>query len=191
MEVGGVVVVAATAALGYLAYDTYWNGGLEPVKSKIDGRTYQVRSLPDKQKAADLLASIAANLTTLMNHIEKTAGDDERTLRLVKRFHPERISESPESDKFTSYSINKGERVVFCLRQKGTNELVDLNTMMFVAIHEIGHIVTTAVGHPPAFWDNFRWLLDIAINIGIFTDRDYKKDPQEYCGIQITDSPLH
>ena len=35
------------------------------------------------------------------------------------------------------YSINKGKKILYCIRSKTVeNKLVDINTMMFVAIHE-------------------------------------------------------
>lgn len=191
MELGGVAVLLAGASLGYLAYDTYWSGGLEKVKSKVNHQSYMVRSLPDKQKAADLLANISIRLTTLMHHLEKTNPDDERSKRFLERFHPERISEGPESNKYTSYSINKGEKIVFCLRNKPDDDLVDINTMIFVALHEVAHICTVEIGHPPPFWENFKWLLREAMNIGIYEDQNFKEQPKAYCGIKITDSPLH
>lgn len=191
MEVGGIAVLFAGASLAYLAYDTYWTGGLETVKSSVNGESYMVRSLPDKEEAANLLARIAQHLKTLMRHLEKTTPDDPRAKRFLERFHPERISEGPESSKYTSFSINKGEKIVFCLRHKPKNDLVDLNTMMFVALHEIAHICTVEVGHPPSFWGNFKWLLNESVNVGVYQDQNFKDQPQAYCGIKITDSPLH
>jgi|APGre2960657373_1045057.scaffolds.fasta_scaffold00298_2 hypothetical protein len=192
MELGGLAAVAGGAAIAYMAYDTYFNAGLEPVISRVDGNSYTVRALPDKEDAADLLANIGAKLTLLMRHLEKTAPDDARGKRFSERFKPDRISEGPENSKYTSYSINKGEKIVFCLRSRdGKNELVDLNTMMFVALHEVAHICTIEVGHPPSFWENFKWLLTLSLNIGIYQDQDFKRAPQAYCGITITDSPLH
>ena len=194
VDIGGIAVFVAGATMLWLAYDTYWSGGLEAVKSKVNGHTYQVRSLPDRQAAADLLANIAAQLQTLVKHLEKTAAGDERTTRLVEKLDVGKISEGPESSKYTSYSINKGERIVFCLRSRDAatmNEIVDLNTMMFVALHELAHICTLEVGHIPVFWANFKWLLQESINVGVYQDRDYSRAPQAYCGIKITDSPLH
>ena len=31
---------------------------------------------------------------------------------------------------------------------------------MFVAIHELAHIMTESVGHEPEFWDNMGFLLE-------------------------------
>lgn len=192
MGLGAVAVTAAAAGLAYLAYDTYGAGNLEAVVSKEDGRAYQVQSLPDKQAAADLLAQIGARCTTLLRHLERAQPHDDRTLRLVEKFDAARLSEEPANNPYTSYSVNKGERVVLCLRSRDASRaLHDLNTLMFVAIHELAHIATKEIGHPPPFWQAFKWLLVEAVNIGIYQDRDYKAQPQPYCGISITDSPLH
>lgn len=62
--------------------------------------------------------------------------------------------------------------------------------MSFVAIHELGHVITVSIGHTQEFWDNFKWLLEICEKEGIYKSTDYSKYPQEYCGMKITDNPL-
>ena len=54
----------------------------------------------------------------------------------------------------------------------------------------MGHVITESIGHTQEFWDNFRYLLQKAISLGIYVKQDFKNNPQEYCGTQITDSPL-
>ena len=185
--IAAVIVIAVV----YFLWDTYVNGEVEYVKSTVDGNEYQVRSLPDKIEAANLLAKIRKNLETLSQHLEKTKQDDPRTVMIVRNFKPEKVSEGNESSKYTSYSVNKGEKIVFCLRSKDAGKkLVDLNTLMFVALHELAHVATESVGHTAEFWDNFKWILNEAINIGVYKKQDFKKNPQPYCGMTITDSPL-
>lgn len=180
----GVVVL-------YLIWDTYFAGQVEYVRSEVDGRDYLVQSQPDRQQAADLLANIRANILKLTGHLQKMYPDDERTKRLVRNLNIDNISEGTDNAKYTSYSINKGEKIVFCLRSRDANKkLVDLNTMMFVALHEVGHVCTESMGHTDEFWDNFRWLLEESIQVGIYRQQDFKTKPKEYCGITITDSPL-
>jgi len=192
MEYEGTLVLAITGVIIYLVYDTYFMGNLEYVKSTVDGNLYQVQDLPDKQDAADLLAHIKENLDLLVRHLEKINPSDQRVQRMVANFNSEKISEGVESTKYTSYSVNKGEKIVFCLRSKDANKtLTDLNTMMFVAIHELAHICTKSVGHTEEFWANMKWLLQESIQIGIYKEQDFKIKPQPYCGIQITDSPLN
>ena len=89
------------------------------------------------------------------------------------------------------YSINKGEKIVFCIRAKdGSNKLEPLNTMLFVAIHELSHLMTKSIGHNQEFWDNMRFLLNDSINSNLYTKEDYFNNPVDYCGTVINDSPL-
>ena len=61
---------------------------------------------------------------------------------------------------------------------------------MFVAIHELAHLMTESIGHTPEFWDNMRFLLKKAIELKIYIKQDFRKSPVSYCGTKITDSPL-
>lgn len=191
MEYDISIVTILIGVVVYLIYDTYVLGAREYVMSAVDAHKYLVRSLPDKQAAADLLAVTGKKLQTLTSHMQKMSPNDPRTLRLVEKFKPENICEGVDSKEYTSYSVNKGEQIIFCLRQKDKNNtLVDENTIVFVAIHELAHICTESIGHTDEFWQNFRWLLQEAIQIGIYAEQDYKAKPQQYCGINITSSPL-
>lgn len=192
MEITGYVVIILIIALSWILWDRYVQGEVEYIKSTIDGKEYLVRSLPDKQQAADLLATISTKLQTLVKYLEETEATDERTIRIVENFNPDQISEGSENAKYTSYSVNKGEKIIFCLRSRDKeNKLMDTNTMTFVALHELSHVGTKSTGHDESFWKNFKWLLERAIKIGIYQDQDFKNKPVEYCGIQITDSPLY
>lgn len=158
--------------------------------SKIDGRKYLVRNLEDKQEAADLLATIRANLIKLTQELKKKNGENEDIDRMINNFNPNNISESNENNKYTSYSVNKGEKMVFCIRSRDSkNRLVKLNTMMFVALHELAHTMTKSIGHTQEFWDNFRIILRNARKMGMYKRVNYNNTPVEYCGTQITDDP--
>ena len=50
--------------------------------------------------------------------------------------------------------------------------------------------MTKETGHVPPFWDNMKFLLKVAIKLGIYDYVDYSSNNQEYCGTQITDTPL-
>jgi predicted metal-dependent hydrolase len=186
----GILIVIFVFMYGYSTIEHLTND-LTTVKSNIDGKNYQVRNLPDKQEAADLLAKIRIKLEKLVDSMNKKFSEDSNVKQMVEKFNPNNITESPKSNKYTSYSINKGEKIVFCIRQKNdTEELVDENTITFVAIHELAHIMTKSVGHTEEFWDNFKKLLKESVKIGIYDRENYTNDPREYCGIQVTDSPL-
>ena len=146
----------------------------------------------DKQAAADLIAKIRIKLEKLINSMKEKYPNDKSVNRMSKKFNADNISESGKSSQYTSHSVNKGEKIVFCVRQKDENEsLVEENTITFVAIHELAHIMTKSIGHTDEFWDNFKRLLKEAIDMGIYNKEDYESNPKEYCGIKVTDSPLN
>ena len=110
--------------------------------------------------------------------------------RLVSNFNSNAFSETTPDSKYTSYSVNKGQSIVMCVRSKQDDKLVKENIMTFVAIHELGHLMTKTIGHDPEFWNNMRLLLKIAIDNGLYKNVDFNKKPEPYCGITISDTPL-
>ena len=160
------------------------------VVSSVDNRKYLVQNHHDKQQAADNLATIRKNLVLLVQELKSKNQNNVDVERMVNNFNPDNITEATKNNKYTSYSINKGEKIVFCLRSRDeTNKLVDLNIMMFVALHELAHTMTKSIGHTEEFWNNFRILLRNAQNLGIYKRVDYDKNPVDYCGTKITNDP--
>jgi hypothetical protein len=199
MKFAAVGAAIAVAMGGYLLY-LYANGGpgnLVDVKSATDGETYAVQDLPNKQKAAEVLAQIKANIQKVVEYYKQPEfASDKPAQLLVERFNPENIMENSMTSKETSYSENKGEKIVLCLRDKTRAPeypFVSMNTVMFVVLHEVAHLMTeelTTGKHTPEFWANFRRLLEDASKIGVYEPVNYSRTPVEYCGMQITDSPL-
>jgi len=186
-------VIIAILYFSYVLKKEGWQNELTKVKSSIDGHSYTVRNLPDKQQAADSLARIRQRLESMIDFLQKKYPNDQGIKRLAQNFRPDNISEGLPDGKYTSYSINKGEKIVFCVRQRdANNSLVDINTMMFVAIHEMAHLMTKSVGHTPEFWENMKILLERVIdsNLNIYQYQSFHKNPEEYCGTTITDTPL-
>ncbi len=168
---------------------------LIPVKSSIDGFTYKVRDMPDRQEAADMMARVRLKLNKLKIHVEASYPDKPQVRQLTRNFEAtaNRFCEATPDAEHTSYSVNKGEQVFFCLRQResGDESLVNEDIITFVAIHEMGHMITKTVGHGPDFWNNFAWLLQEAERIGIYQQRDFRAHPVSYCGMKITDQPTY
>jgi len=53
-----------------------------------------------------------------------------------------------------------------------------MNTMMFVALHELGHLMTKEIGHVPPFWANFKFLIKVAIHLKVYKYTDFNKKPE-------------
>jgi len=152
-----------------------------------DGRKYVVRRLPDEKKAAELLARINTHLIRLVKHMVTKFPGDAAVARLDANYNPEALSEGGTEVGYTSYSVNKGEKIVMCLRQPD-NTFVEENVLVYVAVHELGHLMTDEIGHTPVFWANFKRLAAEAIEIGVYKKVDFQKSPEPYCGIAITSS---
>jgi hypothetical protein len=126
----------------------------------------------------------------LVSYVAKKYPENEDVQRLVQKFNPKKISETLPTSEHTAYSENKGEKVAFCLNTtKDGDKLIDINTLTFVAIHELSHIMSETIGHKQEFWKNFKFILQNAKESNIYNPIDYKKNPQEYCGMKINDNP--
>ena len=156
------------------------------------GNTYCVREREKLELAANLLADVTKKMKDMVAYMKQTHPEDPRTIRLVEGFNPKKINETLPTSELTAYSENKGEKLAFCLNTtKEGNKLIDLNTLTFVALHELSHIMTESVGHKQDFWQNFKFLLENAKVAGIYEPVDYKKNPKKYCGMDINDNPYY
>lgn len=173
----------------YLESDAF---NLKCIISDVDNNTYCVRERNKIQLVADLLAKVTIKLKKLVKHMKNEFPKRNNVKRLVENFNPKKIYETLPTSKHTAYSENKGEKMAFCVtKKKNGTQLIDENTLTFVAIHELAHIATKSVGHNDEFWNNFKFLLEEAKKINIYNPVDYKKKPQEYCGMDITDNPYY
>jgi hypothetical protein len=165
---------------------------LKCIISGVDGNTYCVRERAKLELAADLLAQVTQKCKDLVNYVYKKYPKDPDVQRLKENFNPKKIMETLPTSEHTAYSENKGEKIAFCLNTtKDGNKLIDINTLTFVAIHELSHVMTKSEGHKQIFWQNFKFLLVNAKEAKIYDPVNYKKNPKEYCGMKITDNPYY
>jgi len=187
--------VLALVVVAYVCMN--WKQGQYPVayvKSNVDGQLYLVRNLPDKQECADRLSRVREKLLRLRTHLETSHKDKPFVSNIIKNFDctSDRFTESTPEAQYTSYTVNKGDKIHMCLRQRDEKEqLVNENIITFVALHEMAHCGTTSIGHTPDFWNHFAWLLKQAEAMKIYEYTDFSAHPVEYCGIHITDSPTY
>lgn len=80
----------------------------------------------------------------------------------------------------SSYTENKST-ITMCLKNPENGKYYDMNTLMYVALHELGHMVSKTHGHNEEFKRNFNTLLRQAENLGIYDPQ--KPIPPTYCGI--------
>ena len=181
-----ICILAVFFYMNFLRQKLY----LERVKAN-NGNEYLVRNLPDKVEAANKLGSISGSLKNLVNNLNEN--DDKKgeyIKNLKESFNPEYITENIPGSLYVAYSVNKGEELSLCIRDKGSEAFIDDNTIIFVAIHELSHIMTPETGHTPLFWDNMKYLLERASSQGIYMPVDYSQSPVEYCVMDINSTPM-
>ena len=176
----------------YFVYNNvYKYDNLVKIKSPIDNEYYWVRDNNNKIKAANTLANIKINMKKLVHYLQTNQSKFPENMSyikdLVSRTKKINIMETPQDEKYTSYTINKGEKIVFCLRSKLFDNIHDTNTLMYVVIHEMAHVGCPEYGHTKLFKKIFKFLLQQSIIIGIYKPVDYRINPQNYCGMTINE----
>ncbi len=120
-----------------------------------DGHQYDMQNLPNKEGAVAMMSEIRSALVKLYGYYkdEPALAADPPVARFLQRFTPDVFVENDMGSKDTSYSENKGQRIVVCLRDKTKAPqypLIDKNTVMFVILHERPHtgVLDQLQAHP-------------------------------------------
>lgn len=164
---------------------------MEMRHSPLTGKSYGIHDhLPDHHKTANIMGRLDQFIERLTGYVQKADPADPRTIRLLERLVDTRIEEAPWEHGTSSYTLNKGELIAFCVRDKEDKDFHDHNTLMFVVIHELAHVASISKGHNQEFMDNFQWLLKHARASGLYQPVDYSKKPITYCGVRVTNNPL-
>lgn len=156
-----------------------------------DNNKYLVYNDTDKNNSAMLLSDVINNMFKIKNYlhenINKYPDFNEYIEQLYRNLHKDRslIYENDPNSKLTSFSINKGEEIAFCLKSKKTKKLHELNLIMYVALHEMAHIACPEIGHGDLFKKIFKFLTEIAIELKLYKLDDYENNPVEYCGMML------
>lgn len=212
-----VLVILILFAVGeYAKRERFSISNATEVFSSVDDMPYRVHlQHAEPQKAADTLAEINRRVIELMRHLRRkyvgTAHSPtpiahqypmrtKAVQQLLRNYNQDNIVENspldPEGD--TSYTIDKGGVLAICLREKTPTasgdpryrDIHDIDTLMFVVVHELSHIAIKDVDHPPIFWRTFKFMLGEAVGIGLLRSLPYDSQPVKYCGIKVDFNPL-
>jgi hypothetical protein len=155
---------------------------------------FMVYNDENKIESAKLLSILVDRMYKLRNYLinnKKKYEEYEEYINLLeKNLNTERttIYENIPDSNLTSYTINKGEELGFCLKSKITGKFHDINLLMYVAIHEMAHIACPEIGHDELFKNIFMFLTIEAINMGLYKKTDYESNNIEYCGMILSSS---
>jgi predicted metal-dependent hydrolase len=163
-------------------------------RSEFDNKEYLVQNVPDRKRAAYILGVINHRIDLFTKYLEENMDNYPEYKKYIKDFCtkiPNRIlMENFPGGNRTSYTVNRGQQIVLCLRSSKTNKFHDINLIMYVTIHELAHVACPEEGHTELFKKIFIFFLRIAISIGIYRKQDYSTRPRFYCGMVISDNLL-
>ncbi len=182
------LIAAAVAAVGYALYIA-WPRRMKWVTSDLTGKRYHVKNLPGAEAVADRLAFMELRVRDFLDKAQSYAPGDHRLTNIARRWNGT-LSETP-NDEDVAYSVAK-DSISVCVRSQGGGAvaLEPENTTMFVLIHELAHIGTDKYGHPPEFWSNMRFLLELAEATKSYSYQDFDSETMTYCGRKLAASPL-
>ena len=193
MNLSYLILIILIIIVLIILFVKFGNKDMVYVKSDIDGEQYLVRDTHDKQQAANFLARIKENIMFITKNLyenkDKYKENEQYITQLKNKITNCIIVESSENSVYTSYSVNKGEQLVFCLRSRNNvGKLHDVNLLMYVVLHEISHIMCPEYGHTALFKKIFAFVTTEAIKLKLYNKIDFANVPTEYCGLTITDS---
>lgn len=195
------IIILVLIILIFIVHINKTNATIEKMTlvEAFNRKKYLVRDLNDKSETANLLAKLMDNLKLLISKLKiKSENTSDKELIKYKPFIETiynkldgvKVRENEGGNDLTSYSVNKGEELVFCVRSKSNSQIHNINELMYVAIHEVAHIGCPETGHTRLFARLNLFLLRKALDMGLYQYRDYSANPVEYCGMILTTNIL-
>ena len=187
-----VEVLAVVAALAAVATLAAMASRLASAPRRVvwvaasNGKSYEVRNMRGAPEVAQRLADLEHALRRMMRKARDSMPGDPRLKNIKRRWNGTLREARPGND--IAYSIGK-DAVYVCVRD-ASGALGDWNTCMFVLLHELAHVATDEWGHPPRFWRNMTFMLELAESMGYYRYESYERGHVTYCGRHISSSPL-
>ena len=145
------------------------------------------------KEVANRLGNLAKKIDKIVSYMyQKNLPDAIISKRLAERWkkiriNPAGLRETAFGETSAAYTVNKGEQLRICVRdEKSDNLFEDKNDLMFVMLHELGHLMSKSYGHNLEFKKNFAYITKVAVELGLYKYVDYSKHPTTFCGTDIS-----
>lgn len=187
-----IVLAVVFFCIVKILLDRTYLENLEMRLSTLTGKMYGVQEmLPNSDDSVEMIAKLDIFINQFTRYLDSKYPNDKKVKRLVNRIADTKFEESEYEKDVSSYTVNKGEMIKFCVRHKNDDkDHHDFDTLLFVVIHELAHVVSITKGHNQEFLENFKWLLKEASQSGLYHPQDYSKRPITYCGVRVTNNPM-
>ena len=181
-----ILIITIFCLYNIEGFDTYFKN------NKWNDKNYEIQKTnDDDQKVANLIGYLDEFITDFVEYLKEKHPDDKAVKRLVKNIESTKYKESEFEKNTSSYTINKGELISICLRhtKMKIKHTHNINTLKFVIIHELGHVMSLSTGHTTEWYNYFKFLLKEAHKANLYKPIDYSKNNINYCGVDVTHNP--
>lgn len=146
----------------------------------VKDRKYYVKKGKDidPRESAEMLHALTINMSRFVEEALDKYPMDPRLQNLKERWNGTLAEVGRGSD--IAYSLNK-RSIHICLRNPD-GDLEKMNTAMYVLLHEAAHVASDKYGHGDDFWDNFRFLLEVAEELGMYRYQNFEDNKVTFCG---------
>jgi hypothetical protein len=133
----------------------------------ISGRCYKV--MPENgKKSADILDTLYLKYIKLQQYMSDTGKPSRKIAdKFRTRLSRENIMELESSSGLKGFTTDKGKILKIKLKTDD-NKYIDTNNITYVFLHELAHIMSDSYGHNNEFNENFRFILKLAIQKGLY-----------------------
>lgn len=191
------LILVSFAIMMLIAYWIWrtWKCRKQPIvqkSSQLDNTSYAVIDSDQAHRSVQIMDELRRRIRLLRDHLCKYAYDPYIRQFCLKEPHLQWIENPCRCT--SSYMLNKGQAIYLCLKSRRVPyDYHDVNTLLYVVLHEVAHMMCPEYGHTTLFYQIFDFLLAEAQRIGIYQYVDYEKHPVEYCGTLIgrSDSVFH
>ena len=136
--------------------------------------------ISSESKQPHVIRCLRRDLARLRNAIvrDKTMYDlDPDIVQLVRRLDETNIIAGA-----TTHTKNKSKIIICTAPDPAYSSSENYDTLVFVTLHEIAHVMTPEWGHASNFWENFDVIITIARRVGIFHGLvDFAKQDFRHC----------
>ena len=131
----------------------------------ISALLYVVISTYIENSQPPIIHRLRSDLTKIRNSLIGRTDLDPDIKTILNRFNTNYVYSSS-----TTYTKNKRSIHVCVKFDANYSDQDNYNVILFTVLHEVGHVMTPERGHPPNFWQNFTVLLNLAQEMGLYTD---------------------
>ena len=154
-----------------------------------DGIEICVKSDDFTEEKKYLLKILAINLKKLIVNLKTLERNNANIKRFFQKIGDKGITKIEETTEDYDYGEKNINVLKLCLGKRKnieySEDIIDLNSLTYVALHKFAHIMTKRGEHTKEFIDNWKFLIEQAKNLKIYISENYKNGKKTYCNEQL------